>query len=236
MSWQKLKSNFGLVFQGIAERLNAFLAYLSVPLHLFRFVVLLMAVDFVAFMALTKSSYVQLLNPVAFLWASSGESRDIMELYFPRSLSLTGIDQIYPEEESSQANAKPGAKVVPPPETPIDAAQVAGEVILIRKRVAAPQTKSRELTGTTEEKIARRVMLELIAGPAGEIESLKARNLLKEPMFLRAIWNHDQTLYISTEKRVWDPMTQNERKIAEYCITESLKKNLGSAKFVLLKE
>ena len=31
-------------------------------------------------------------------------------------------------------------------------------------------------------------------------------------------------------------MTPNERKITEYCIVESLRKNLGGEKFALLKE
>lgn len=52
--------------------------------------------------------------------------------------------------------------------------------------------------------MARRVTLELIAGPAGEVETLKARNLLKESMFLRSLWTHQGTIYLSTDKATWD--------------------------------
>ena len=60
--------------------------------------------------------------------------------------------------------------------------------------------------------------------------------LLKEPLFLRSAWTYQGTLYLSTQLSVWEKMSPNERKITEYCINESLKKNLGSDKFVLLRE
>lgn len=217
--------------------MNRFLVYLQNPLSLFRFIAVLLVIDFVAFMSLTRSSYAQMLNPLAFLSAGPGETRDSIELYFPRSLSLTGIDKIYPEEKNSAAVAKPGAPERKGEERPLDDAAIPGEVILIKKRVSAPH-----LTDTSGNKIerseayARRVIAELIAGPSGELETLKARNLLKEPLFLRSAWMYQNTLYLSTQLSVWEKMSPNERKITEYCINESLKKNLGSDKFVLLRE
>jgi hypothetical protein len=86
------------------------------------------------------------------------------------------------------------------------------------------------------EATARRIILELMAGPAGELETLKARNLLKEPLLLRGLWTYQGKLYISTEKSIWDRMAPNERRITEYCLTESLKKNLPGVAFTLLKE
>jgi len=102
-------------------------------------------------------------------------------------------------------------------------------------RVAAPVADN----GTPlspNEATARRIIFELVAGPAGELETLKARNLLKEPLFLRSLWTHQGKLYISTEKNVWDRMSANERRITEYCLAESLKKNMPGVAFSLLKE
>lgn len=236
MSWQKLKSKVADVFAGINGGLNAFLGHLSLPLNLFRFLVILLVVDFIAFMALTKSSYLQLLNPVQFLWASPGERLGTMELYFPRSLSLTGIDNIYPDEGVAEVAQKPGAKNESAAEKPLDEAEITKETILIKKRIASAKLRPTDAGYSESEAVARRVMLELIAGPAGELETLKARNLVKEPLFLRSVWTHSGTMYISTEKTVWDRMSANEKKITQYCVTESLRKNLGSEKFVLLKE
>lgn len=234
MSWQKLKNKFLAGTDALAARINLVVGYLAVPLNLFRVLVILLAIDFIAFMALTRSSYLQMLNPAHFLWADPGESRDVMELWFPRSLSLTGLEKIYPEDEAPAAgkNEKPG----PAQEKPLDDAAIASEAIMIRKRVSAPLAKMPGLELSKDEAMARRVMLELMAGPSGEMETLKARNLLKEPLFLRSIWTHNSTIYISTEKSVWDKLGGNERKITEYCITESLKKSLPGAKFALLKE
>jgi hypothetical protein len=232
--WQKLKNKSMSLVANLASHINTVVSFLAKPLHLFRFLVMLLALDFLAFMSLTRSSYLQLLNPLQFIWGEPGESRRTIELFFPRSLSLTGLEKIYPEEDANQV--KKAAAEPSPQEKPLDDAAVSQETILIRKLVAAPVTKVGDLQLTEEEALARRVILELIAGPAGELETLKARNLLKEPLFLRALWTHEGTLYISTEKNVWERMSSNERKITEFCIRESLKKNLGEIRFALLKE
>ena len=240
MSWQKLKNKLARPFVTINDRVNRFVTYLQKPLHLFRFVAILLVVDFIAFMSLTRSSYAQMLNPVAFLFVGSGEAQGTMELYFPRSLSLTGIEKIYPEENTPAGAAAvivPGAPDRKGEERLLDDAQVAGEVILIKKRISKPRlTDAAGNPVDKTEATARRVIAELIAGPSGELETLKARNLLKEPLFLRSAWTYEGTLYLSTQKSVWDKMTPNEVKITTYCIDESLKKNLPGAKFVLLKE
>lgn len=240
MNWQRLKSNLAKPFIAVNDRVNRFVTYLSVPLNLFRFVALLLVIDFVAFMSLTRSSYAQMLNPLAFLSSGPAENRDTMELYFPRSLSLTGIEEMYPEDDSSAASGPAvgghtaNRKVE---EKPLDDAAVPGEVILIKKRVARPQLKDAQGNAVDRgEAYARRVIQELIAGPSGELATLKARNLLKEPLFLRAAWSHQGILYLSTQKSVWDKMSPNERKVTEYCIVESLKKSIGNDKFVLLRE
>lgn len=219
------------------DRVNRFLIYLQNPLNLFRFIALLFVIDFVAFMSLTRSSYAQMLNPLAFLSVAPRETRDSIELYFPRSLSLTGIEKMYPEDDHSADVAQPGAPERKGEERPLDDAAVPNEVILIKKRVSAPQlTDAAGNKVDRSEAYARRVIAELIAGPSGELETLKARNLLKEPLFLRAAWKYQDTLYLSTQLSVWEKMSPNERKITEYCINESLKKSLGGEKFVLLKE
>lgn len=234
MNFQKLKSKISGFFAALTARLNAFLEWLTVPLNKFRFLALLLVIDFVAFMSLTKSSYLQLLNPAAFLLVPRGETRQTMELYFPRSLSLTGIEQIYAEDDApATGDSKATTKAA---EKPLDAAAIQAEVILIKKRVAKPETKTGALELTSPEATARRVIFELIAGPSGERETLKARNLLKEKLFLRALWSYQGKLYISTEKAAWDKMSPNEQKITEYCILESLKKNLPSEKIALLRE
>lgn len=234
MSWQKLKNNLLNCSDALAHRINLGVAYLAKPLNLFRFVVVLLVLDFFAFMSLTRSSYLQLVNPLYFLWAEPGESRQPVELFFPRSLSLTGLEKIYPDEEVSRD--KSSATGQGQLEKPLDEAAVAQETLLTRKLVSAPGTKIGSLQLTQHEALARRVILELIAGPAGELETLKARNLLKEPLFLRSLWTYDGILYISTEKSVWDRMSPNERRVTEFCLRESLRKNLRETRFQLLKE
>jgi hypothetical protein len=239
---QNLKNSISGFFTGITGRLNGFLAWLAVPLNLFRFVTLLLAVDFIAFMALTKSSYFNLLNPVFFLSVPKGETRQTLELYFPRSLSLTGIEKIYAEDEAVAPVTQPGAdgktavSAVKENAKTLDEGAIQAEVILIKKRVAKPLTKIDNVELSAAEAKARRVIYELIAGPAGALETLKARNLLKEKMFLRSLWTYEGKLYISTEKAAWEKMSPNEQKVVEYCIVESLKKNLPAEKFALLKE
>lgn len=220
----------------IEERINRVVGFLRNPLYLFRFLAILLVLDFVAFMALTRSSYLMMLNPLAFLFTGPAEARDSIELYFPRSLSLTGIEKIYPEDEApgKDAGAKPALDSAG--EKPLSDTAVGDETILTRKQVQKPVTNVGGVELSANEAMARRVMLELIAGPAGEVETLKARNLLKESMFLRSLWTHQGTIYLSTDKATWDKMTPNERKITEYCIVESLRKNLGGEKFALLKE
>jgi hypothetical protein len=232
--WQRLKNSFLNLVSGLSGRINTFVTFLAKPLNLFRFVVVLIALDFIAFMSLTRSSYLQLVNPLHFLAAEPGESRQSIELYFPRSLSLTGLEKVYPDEEPGQGKKPAGEQAMQ--EKPLDDAAVAGEALLTRKLVSEPTAQLGGLQLSKEEAVARRVILELIAGPAGELETLKARNLLKEPLFLRSLWTREGTLFISTEKSVWDRMSPNERKITEYCIRESLKKNLGETRFTLLKE
>ncbi|HNE20443.1 MAG: hypothetical protein U1F40_08600 [Turneriella sp.] len=234
MIWQKLKNSSMDLVAALASRINTVVAFLAKPLNLFRFIVILLALDFVTFMSLTRSSYLQLVNPLHFLWAEPGESRKSIELYFPRSLSLTGLEKIYPDEDTSQGKKTVAEQSAQ--EKPLDDAAVAQEALLTRKLVSEPVTKFGELQLSKEEALARRVILELIAGPAGELETLKARNLLKEPLFLRSLWTREGTLYISTEKSLWDRMSPNERKVTEFCIRESLKKNLGETRFALLKE
>lgn len=190
----------------------------------------LFALDFLAFMSLTRSSYLHLVNPLYFLWSETGESRAYMELYFPKSLSLTGIEAIYPEADAPQKSAKSTVGVVP--EKPLDDAAVAAEAVLVRKLVAAPVEQIGEHKLSKEEALARRVILELVAGP----ETLQARNLLKEPLFLRSLWTHAGILYISTEKNIWERMSPNERKITEYCIRQSLARALPQVQLQILKE
>lgn len=234
MNFPKLKNKVTGIFGGINTRLNGFLAWLTVPLHRFRFLSLLLVIDFIAFMSLTRSSYLQLLNPAAFLFVPRSESRQMMELYFPRSLSLTGIEKIYAEDEA--ASGKPSDSKTQTAEKPLDDAAVVSEVVMIRKRVSAPLAKIDNHELTASEATARRVIYELVAGPAGGRESLKARNLLKEKVFLRSLWTYQNKLFISTEKAAWDKMSPNEQKVTEYCILESLKKNLPGEKIALLRE
>lgn len=222
----------GGVLHRATDWINQLIHWLSTPLNLFRFLVILFALDFLAFMSLTRSSYLQLVNPLYFLWSEPGESRNYLELYFPKSLSLTGIEAMYPEAELQ----KPLEKNIPP-EKPLDDAAVAAEVVLVRKRVAAPVEQVGQNKLSREEAVARRVILELVAGPTGgELETLKARNLLKEPLFLRALWTYSGVLYISTEKAIWERMSPNERKITEYCVRESLARALPQTRFQILKE
>ncbi len=234
MIWQKLKNSSANLAANVSGQINSAVGFLAKPLNLFRFLAILLVLDFVAFMSLTRSSYLQLLNPLLFLWTEPGESRRSIELYFPRSLSLTGLEKIYPDEDMIQTKKTASEQSVQ--EKPLDDAAVAQEVVLTRKLVAQPVEKIGDVQLTKDEALARRVILELIAGPAGELETLKARNLLKEPLFLRSLWTRDEILYISTEKSVWERMSPNERKISDYCIRESLKKNLGETRFALLKE
>ncbi len=240
MNFQKLKNKFLGFFPAITNRLNTFLAWLSVPLNRFRFLTLLLVVDFMAFMSLTKSSYLQLLNPVAFLSVPRAESYQTLELYFPRSLSLTGVEKIYAEDEAVPSTGLGDAKqpAAAPKEAAkvLDDAAIQAEVILIKKRSAKPLAKVDTLELSPAEAAARRIIYELVAGPAGERGSLKARNLLKEKIFLRALWTYQGKLYISTEKAAWEKMSPNEQKVTEYCILESLKKNLPAEKFALLRE
>ncbi|MBS0618752.1 MAG: hypothetical protein JSR44_11225 [Spirochaetes bacterium] len=242
MKWQNLKSKAIEYFGAPHRKINALIRYLRTPLNLFRFIILLFALDFIAFMSLTKNSYLQLLNPLAVLFVPHGERLTAMELYFPRSLSLTGLEKMYLEDADTDAKPTPGNNRALPAtegkniEKPLGENDIAAEVIAVKKHVvkSAGRIGNRVLNPT--ESTARRVILELLAGPEGEIESLKARNLLKEPLFLRSIWSNDGTLYISTEKAAWDKMSPNEQKITSYCISESLRKNLGGVKFALLKE
>ncbi|AFM14558.1 hypothetical protein [Turneriella parva] len=236
MNWQKLKDSVISVPARIEAKINQTIRYLRNPLILFRFLAILLVLDFVAFMSLTRSSYAMMLNPVAFLFTDPIESRSSIELYFPRSLSLTGIEKIYPEDEAPEKTTDAKPKLDSAGERPLSDAAVAEETVLTRKQVQKPMSAVGGLELSAAEAMARRVMLELIAGPAGEVETLKARNLLKESMFLRSLWTYQGTVYISTDKMIWDKMTPNERKITEFCIVESLRKNLGSEKFALLKE
>ncbi len=236
MNLQKLKNSVIEVPGRIETRINAVVAYLRNPLNLFRVLVILLALDFVTFMSLTRSSYLMMVNPLAFFWTGPAEARDQIELYFPRSLSLTGIEKMYPEDEAGIAINKEKNPLNATGERPIADEAIAEEAMLTRKQVQRPPTNVGGAELTAAEAMARRVLLELVAGPAGEVETLKARNLLKEPLFLRSLWTHQGTLYISTDKTTWDKMTPNERKVTEYCLVESLRKNLGSEKFALLKE
>jgi len=234
--WQKLKNKIAQVIARAEHSINRLVSFLSEPMNLFRFVMILIAADFIAFMSLTRSSYLQLVNPLAFLVAGPSEKRVPIELHFPRSLSLTGIEKIYAEEgvaPETPGKDKLKAKEKEIPVKEITEAEIAAEVTVIKKFVAEPVVDETKNMGAA---MARRVVLELIAGPAGEKETLKARNLLKEPFFLRSTWIWSDTLYISTERSVWTKMAPNEVKVTEYCLNESLKKNLGSQKFVLLKE
>lgn len=236
MNWQKLKNSVLSVPAGIEGRINRVIGYLRNPLHLFRFLAILLVLDFVAFMALTRSSYLMMLNPLAFLFSAPAEARDSIELYFPRSLSLTGIEKIYSEDEAPAKEAGNKTPLDAAGEKPLGDTAVGEETILTRKQVQKPVTNVGGVELTPGEAMARRVLLELIAGPAGEVETLKARNLLKDSMFLRSLWTHQGTVFVSTDKTTWEKMTPNERKITEYCIVESLRKNLGGEKFALLKE
>ena len=65
MNLQRLKSSLAVPFLAVNDRVNRFLVYLQNPLNLFRFIALLIVIDFVAFMSLTRSSYAQMLNPAA---------------------------------------------------------------------------------------------------------------------------------------------------------------------------
>jgi hypothetical protein len=236
VNWQKLKNSVSEVPRRIEGRINVVVQYLRNPLNLFRVLVILLALDVMTFMSLTRSSYLMMLNPLAFLWTGPSEARDHIELYFPRSLSLTGIEKMYPEDESGVAISKGVNSTNSTGEKSINESAVAEETLLTRKQVQTPPTNVGGVEFTAAEAMARRVILELLAGPAGEVETLKARNLLKEPLFLRSIWTHQGTLYISTDKSAWEKMTPNEKKVTEYCIVESLRKNLGGEKFAILKE
>ncbi|MCS6971528.1 MAG: hypothetical protein NZL89_00750, partial [Leptospiraceae bacterium] len=208
-----------------------FLRHLGNPLALFRFLVLLLALDFVAFLSLTGTGFGQLLNPLQFLSVRRGVTLMPLELYFPRSLPLTQIETAYSEEKTQKPATAP-----PAVEKLLSDAEIAQEVIAVKKLVPPPQRKVAEQELSPEEAMARRILLELIAGPSDRLENLAARHLLKEPLFLRSIWSYEGTLFISTEKAVWERMAANERRITEYCIRESLRKNLPETRFVLLKE
>jgi len=242
VKWQNLKNKFVEILGAPHRKINALVDYLHTPLHLFRFIVLLFALDFIAFMSLTKSSYLQLVNPLAVLFVPHGERLTAMELYFPRSLSLTGLEKMYLEDADADAKPAAGNNRAPQPsenkskEKPLTDSDAAAEVIAVKKHVAKSEGYIGDRVLNPAESAARRVILELLAGPESEIESLKARNLLKEPLFLRSIWSNDGTIYISTEKAAWDKMSPNEQKVTNYCISESLRKNLGGAKFALLRE
>jgi hypothetical protein len=141
-------------------------------------------------MSLTRSSYAMMLNPLAFLFTDPIESRGFIELYFPRSLSLTGIEKIYPEDEAAEKSANTKPTLDSAGEKPLSDAAVAEETVLTRKQVQKPLATVGGVELSASEAMARRVVLELIAGPAGEVETLKARNLLKESMFLRSLWTY----------------------------------------------
>ncbi|HRP68428.1 MAG TPA: hypothetical protein PLY93_02760, partial [Turneriella sp.] len=193
MNWQTLKNKFlrsrskdavGVITPMKKTLIDRFLAWFSISRNRFRFIVLLFVLDFVAFMSLTRSSYLQLLNPIAFLSVSKDIGMETMELYFPRSLSLTGIEKIYSNTDDAPTikiqndpQGNPADDVIDQTKV-LDDAQVKAEVIAIQKKVAHPIHEIDALNLTANEARARRVMYELIAGPSGDLDTLKARNLL----------------------------------------------------------
>ncbi|MCX7631795.1 MAG: hypothetical protein N2Z22_00525, partial [Turneriella sp.] len=202
MPWKKWIAKPAAWWAKFERQWQRLLHYLSDPLALFRFVVLLLALDFVAFLSLTGTGFGQLLNPLQFLSVRRGVTLMPLELYFPRSLPLTQIESAYSEETAAP---KPSA-APPAAEKLLSDAEIAREVIAVKKLVPPPQRKVAEQELSPEEAMARRILLELIAGPSDRLENLAARHLLKEPLFLRSIWSYEGTLFISTEKAVWERM------------------------------
>ena len=209
--------------------------WLKIPLNAFRTAVIIFIIDFVAFLSLSQTSFFSLINPLAFLSAHPPDKRVALKLYFPRSVSMnhTQINyQLTKDEEKAQKNQTQKDTS----ETQTNEAKIIAANNLEDETVRVDKLALRLNTLATPLEQGKRIVRELLIGPGDGVEALKARNLIKDPYFLRDVWLHDNQLIISTRKETWQQMSPAESKIVEYCLFESLKLNLGDQSFIITRE
>jgi len=223
------------ILHRVQERFTVGKNWLKIPLNAFRTAVIIFIIDFLAFLSLSQTSFFSLINPLAFMSANPADKRVTLALYFPRSVSKSHAlvsYQLTKEEEIVEKNQtrKDSLETQTPEEKILAAENLRDETTLVEK-LALPLSAH----GTVLEQ-GKRIVRELLAGPGDGVEALKARNLIKDPYFLRDVWLYDNQLFISTRKETWQQMSARESTIIEYCLVESLKQNLAGQLFSITRE
>lgn len=174
-------------------------------LSLFRLTALAIALDFVAFFAITAINPFQLLNPLQFLWPPAEDSRSELVLYFPKSFT---VEENTVSEEESEEKVQAG---------------IENKTIKVKQKVKqVDDTGDKWRSGDDLRHNALLILNELILGPT----DLKAKRILKDNDLIADIWHRDSILAVRLNPVRWRAVNKEERLLAMYCMRKSLKANL----------
>lgn len=189
-------------------------------LFTFRLLAVVLCLDFIAFVSLSNSNPLQLLNPLKFLQANPTDNRTATKMWFPRTINLLGLIPADPTKKTELNQIKPDFQ----PEQHV--------LVVEKKIISRTGYKPGYAPNDTDISFAHLLLNELILGPGEGKDALKASGFIKDREFIKYLWKQNDSLVIHARLSTWKQLTELDKKIAEHCITKTLTENIPSVKNV----
>ena len=181
-----------------------FLNILNENTILFKIIISLFVINFVAFLGLARINPLELVNPTLFMDNKASDSRKNLKLYFPKSLLNEKDEKELPIE-----------KIIIPIEQKVIQGNACDNYFALPKIVCD----------------AKMILHELALGPTQN--QVLVKRLFKERKLIEAVNFYKGYLVLNLNKVIWDNFTKRDQKVIKYSFEKSLLTNLRSVTKVI---
>lgn len=189
-------------------------------------VLVIIALDFIAFVSLSGINPIGLLNPFEFLISNVKDKRAEVMLYYPRLEFINQLKRaqsksfIKKSKEQAQALMKELADTV---ESNIVGVK---EKLQLATKDSVENIEIVKENSLQEKDIARLNVRLIIQSLLSNPESEKVGRIADQPLLLKKVWLYNDELYIQTQDQYWKKLTEIERKVFRLSAEKSIKQNL----------
>ena len=191
-----------------------------------RAVLVIIALDFIAFVSLSGINPIRLLNPFEFLISNVKDKRAEVTLYYPR---LEFINQLKrAQSKSFIKKSKEKAQALMKELTDTVESNIIGvkEKLQLTTKDSVENIEIVEENSLQEKDIARLNVRLIIQSLLSNPESEKVGRIADQPLLLKKVWSYDGKLYIQMQEQYWKKLTKIERKVFRLSAEKSIEQNL----------
>ena len=189
-------------------------------------VLVIIALDFIAFVSLSGMNPIRLLNPFEFLISNVKDKRAEVTLYYPRLEFINQLKRAQSKSFIKKSKEKAQALMQELADTVESNIVGVKEKLQLTTKDSVENIEIVEENSLQEKDIARLNVRLIIQSLLSNPESEKVGRIADQPLLLKKVWLYGGKLYIQTQEQYWKKLTKIERKVFRLSAEKSIEQNL----------